>query len=83
MVLNDLASAYVLSKQYKEGIERYEEAVTRAESMEDMKDSLVAFHYNLGEVSCSAILWNTGWTQFGLYHCLFNIFWGLSSSHFF
>lgn len=55
VVLNDLASAYVISRQYKEGIDKYREACFRAEQMDDMENSLVAFYYNLGEV-CLYIL---------------------------
>ena len=51
VVLNDLASAYVINKQHKLGIEHYKEAISRAEQAGDMEESLVAFNYNLGEVS--------------------------------
>lgn len=51
MVLNDIASAYVISGNHKEGIHQYKEALDRAAKMENMDDSLVAFNYNLGEVS--------------------------------
>lgn len=54
MVLNEIASAHVICGKYAEGIRYYKEAVDRASSMEDMDDSLVAFHYNIGEVSVVA-----------------------------
>lgn len=51
MVLNELASAYVLCRQFKEGTDLYKEACFRAEQMDNMEESQVAFYYNLGEVS--------------------------------
>lgn len=53
-MLSDLASALVINRQYKEGIEAYRELVSRAESCtscDNMQESLTAFYYNLGEVS--------------------------------
>ncbi|XP_067942726.1 tetratricopeptide repeat protein 19, mitochondrial-like [Watersipora subatra] len=51
VVLNDLSSAYVVSKNYRLGIESYKEAVERAERKGNMEDSLVAFNYNLAQAS--------------------------------
>ena len=40
-----------MGRQFPEGIKLYKEACFRAEQMDNMEESLVAFYYNLGEVS--------------------------------
>ena len=49
--MNDVASAHVISRDYEQGILVYQEIIDRAERMPNMEESLIAFYYNLGEVS--------------------------------
>jgi len=70
--MNDLAAAYVISRQYAEGIKHYEAAIDTAERMTDMDESLVAFYYNCAEVTnlwllqTTFFIWGESWNLHGV-----------------